>query len=148
MLPSQCHLGVDHRIDLFLRNDHFLAELNSHDLIFFATITIDGDKVAKDFSATHVLLVDDADTVNGLAVVTDGDTAFGEFSHKSHSKSASPVIDEVTLSQIHRKLSIRSCFLEYFHVNNHFRCFLINSQIKNENHNRKEITRFKFSSLR
>lgn len=75
MLFSQCHLGVDHRIDLFLRNDHFLAELNSHDLIFFATITINGDEVAKYFSATHVLLVDDADTVNGFAIITDGDTA-------------------------------------------------------------------------
>lgn len=56
---GQLHLAVDHRNHLVMAEYHLLGELDSHDLIFFATISVRGDKLQKNKLIRHGVVFDD-----------------------------------------------------------------------------------------
>lgn len=64
------HLCIDHWIDLLFSENHFLAELDTHDLIFLTTITINCYELAINLATSHVFLINHNDTVDGLAIIS------------------------------------------------------------------------------
>uniref|UniRef100_A0A1B0DMI6 Arrestin C-terminal-like domain-containing protein n=1 Tax=Phlebotomus papatasi TaxID=29031 RepID=A0A1B0DMI6_PHLPP len=67
---SHLHLLVHHGHNLFLSDDHFLGELDSHDFILFATIAVCGSQLTEDLSATEVVTINHYNSVDGVAIVS------------------------------------------------------------------------------